>query len=65
MQIKEDNTQPWTMRIRPHERLWHIDLGETCTPVCSTLPFIVLALKDINFSIEQGDVIGIIGMLET
>ena len=22
------NNQYWTMRIRPHERLWHIDLGE-------------------------------------
>lgn len=28
MQTKEDNKQFWTMRIRPHERLWHIDLGE-------------------------------------
>ena len=25
---KIEQTQPWTMRIRPHERLWHIDLGE-------------------------------------
>ena len=24
----EEQKQFWTMRIRPHERLWHIDLGE-------------------------------------
>ena len=24
----EEQKQYWTMRIRPHERLWHIDLGE-------------------------------------
>ena len=25
---KAEQKQYWTMRIRPHERLWHIDLGE-------------------------------------
>ena len=25
---KIEQNQYWTMRIRPHERLWHIDLGE-------------------------------------
>jgi lipopolysaccharide transport system permease protein len=25
---KTEQKQYWTMRIRPHERLWHIDLGE-------------------------------------
>lgn len=25
---KKEQNQYWTMRIRPHERLWHIDLGE-------------------------------------
>lgn len=24
----EEKSQYWTMRIRPHERLWHVDLGE-------------------------------------
>ena len=24
----EGQKQFWTMKIRPHERLWHIDLGE-------------------------------------
>ena len=26
--IMEEQKQFWTMRIRPHEKLWHIDLGE-------------------------------------
>ena len=28
MQTRDDHQQYWTMRIRPHERLWHIDLKE-------------------------------------
>ena len=28
MQEIEEKNQHWTMRIRPHEKLWHIDLGE-------------------------------------
>ena len=28
MAITEEKSQYWTMQIRPHERLWHVDLGE-------------------------------------
>ena len=28
MDLTDKNKQYWTMRIRPHEKLWHIDLGE-------------------------------------
>ncbi len=28
MHYKDSNNQHWTMRIRPHEKLWHVDLRE-------------------------------------
>lgn len=50
----------WYARIRGKEDPF-LKIGETNTPSTSTSNDMVWSLKDINFEIEQGDAVGIIG----
>ena len=58
--FSDDLTRWWTMRIR-HKEDPFLKIGETNDRSHKGSSNFVWALKDINFNVEQGDVVGIIG----
>ena len=58
--IKHDLNRWWAMNIL-HKEDPYLKIGETNDRSHKGLSEYVWALKDINFSVEQGDVVGIIG----
>ena len=58
--FSDDLTRWWTMRIR-HKEDPFLKIGETNDRSHKGSSNYVWALKDINFNVEQGDVVGIIG----
>lgn len=58
--ISHDLNRWWTMNIR-HKEDPYLKIGETNDRSHKGQSDYVWALKDINFSVEQGDVVGIIG----
>ena len=58
--ISHDLNRWWTMNIL-HKEDPYLKIGETNDRAHKGQSDYVWALKDINFSVEQGDVVGIIG----
>ena len=58
--LRQDLQRWWTMRVRRREDPW-LQIGETNDRSRSGNSNIVRALHDISFTVEQGDVVGIIG----
>lgn len=58
--FSDDLTRWWTMNIR-HKEDPFLKIGETNDRTKKGESRFVWALKDINFNVEQGDVVGIIG----
>ena len=58
--FSDDLTRWWTMHVR-HKEDPFLKIGETNDRSHKGSSNYVWALKDINFSVEQGDVVGIIG----
>ena len=58
--LSDDLTRWWTMHVR-HKEDPFLKIGETNDRTKKGDSRFVWALKDINFSVEQGDVVGIIG----
>ena len=58
--ISHDLNRWWTMRVL-HKEDPYLKIGETNDRSKKGLSEYVWALKDINFNVEQGDVVGIIG----
>ena len=58
--LSKDLKRWWTMNVR-HKEDPYLKIGETNDRSTSGTSDFVWALKDINFKVEQGDVVGIIG----
>jgi len=58
--FSDDLTRWWTMNVR-HKEDPYLKIGETNDRTKKGDSRFVWALKDINFNVEQGDVVGIIG----
>ena len=58
--FSDDLTRWWTMHVR-HKEDPYLKIGETNDRTKKGDSRFVWALKDINFNVEQGDVVGIIG----
>ena len=58
--FSDDLTRWWTMNVR-HKEDPFLKIGETNDRSHKGNSNYVWALKDINFNVEQGDVVGIIG----
>ena len=58
--FSDDLTRWWTMHVR-HKEDPYLKIGETNDRTKNGDSRFVWALKDINFNVEQGDVVGIIG----